>query len=244
MRDDYDKEHVDISHIEMGGSNSSANEQHYRSRLIHRNLPHGQSRNSPAVHIVGYKNVKWMLIHDWFHMVLRFPTSLSILILLLVWVLSIIIFALIYRGMDGRRDECSLGGESETISFHTAFAFSLETCTTVGYGLPGETNAFFWAMRWIAIDSMPSDDMEYDVQCLFNGFFSSLVSPAPNKDPYKSSSLNRQLLNRLTVNGSFTFAFMTLILQNLWWRHTYACTAPLGRITKTTKQTMKRNQIF
>ena len=145
MRDDYDKKHDDISHIEMGGSNSSMNEQHYRSRLVHRNLPHGQSRNSPAVHIVGYKNVKWMLVHDWFHMVLRFPTSLSILILLLVWVLSIILFALIYRGMDGSthlQEECSLGG-NETISFDTAFAFSLETCTTVGYGLPGSTNAFF-----------------------------------------------------------------------------------------------------
>ena len=39
---------------------------------------------------------------------------------------------------------CGLGKDPEVpITYYTAFAFSLETCTTVGYGLPGGSNAFF-----------------------------------------------------------------------------------------------------
>ncbi len=39
--------------------------------------------------------------------------------------------------------ECGLGTAGNPISFGPAFAFSLETCTTVGYGLPNGTNGFF-----------------------------------------------------------------------------------------------------
>lgn len=39
--------------------------------------------------------------------------------------------------------ECGLGTAGNPIQFGPAFAFSLETCTTVGYGLPNGTNSFF-----------------------------------------------------------------------------------------------------
>lgn len=39
--------------------------------------------------------------------------------------------------------ECGLGSAGNPIAFGPAFAFSLETCTTVGYGLPNGTNSFF-----------------------------------------------------------------------------------------------------
>jgi len=39
--------------------------------------------------------------------------------------------------------ECGLGKPGHPIDFSGAFAFSLETCTTVGYGLPTDGNIFF-----------------------------------------------------------------------------------------------------
>ena len=57
----------------------------------------------------------------------------------------IIVFAAVYVAID-RNDlevNCGLGTEGNPIEFGPAFAFSLETCTTVGYGLPNGVNAFF-----------------------------------------------------------------------------------------------------
>ena len=57
----------------------------------------------------------------------------------------IIVFAGIYVVVDGRSPEinCGLGIENDPIDFGGAFAFSLQTCTTVGYTLPSGKNAFF-----------------------------------------------------------------------------------------------------
>ncbi|CAB9514290.1 rectifier potassium channel 2 [Seminavis robusta] len=55
------------------------------------------------------------------------------------------IFAGIYMRIDTDRldENCGLGAPGQPIQLGPAFAFSLETCTTVGYGLPNGTNAFF-----------------------------------------------------------------------------------------------------
>jgi hypothetical protein len=46
--------------------------------------------------------------------------------------------------MDSSHVDCGLGGpDGALITNYGAFAFSLETCTMVGYGLPGGTNTFF-----------------------------------------------------------------------------------------------------
>ena len=71
-----------------------------------------------------------------------------------VWTSSIIVFASIYVAYDHINDEpvCGLGrypeGEEDSsvrdpITFGAAFALSLETCTTVGYGLPNGINSYF-----------------------------------------------------------------------------------------------------
>ena len=39
--------------------------------------------------------------------------------------------------------ECGLSNRGDPIEFYGAFAFALETTTTVGYGLPGGGNGFF-----------------------------------------------------------------------------------------------------
>lgn len=117
-------------------------------RLVHRNLPFQQSRQEIAVvNKTNYKSfkVQRILSQDWYHVFLRQPTWFSLCGLLLFWTTAIIVFALIYQKID--RDnpttECGLGKVNEPISFTPAFAFSLETCTTVGYGLPNGSNGFF-----------------------------------------------------------------------------------------------------
>ena len=55
----------------------------------------------------------------------------------------VIIFAIIYKSLDRVDSDCGLGDGNSTIAFAPAFAFSLETCTTVGYGLPNGVNSFF-----------------------------------------------------------------------------------------------------
>lgn len=57
----------------------------------------------------------------------------------------IIVWAFIYVMVDRSDPQktCGLGANGNPIEFHAAFAFSLETCTTVGYTLPAGVNAIF-----------------------------------------------------------------------------------------------------
>jgi len=117
-------------------------------RLVHRNLPFKQSKQEIAVvNKTIYKGLKVqrILSQDWYHVILRWNTGFSILALLSTWTLMIIIFAGIYMRIDAGAPEtnCGLGTPGNPIKFGPAFAFSLETCTTVGYGLPNSTNGFF-----------------------------------------------------------------------------------------------------
>jgi len=117
-------------------------------RLVHRNLPFHQSQQKVAVEnktdFRSFK-VQRILSQDWYHVFLRQPASLSILFLLILWTCLILLSALIYQKLD--RDNpikmCRLGPNGQPIKFAGAFAFSLETCTTVGYTLPNGVNGFF-----------------------------------------------------------------------------------------------------
>ena len=87
---------------------------------------------------------------DYFHIFLTYPTPYITLVLLLLWTASIMFFALVYFLVD-RLDpsvQCGLAQATDddvvvNIAFYTSVAFSLETGTTVGYGLPGASDAFF-----------------------------------------------------------------------------------------------------
>lgn len=119
-------------------------------RLVHRNLPLHQSKQQIAVtNKTVFRSLKlqYILSHDWFHVILRLPTAVSVFWLLAIWTFVILIFAAVYRNIDTRDPEasCGLGKAGEPILFSAAFAFSLETCTTVGYGLPNSVNSFFEA---------------------------------------------------------------------------------------------------
>lgn len=114
-------------------------------RLVERNLPFGQSRNQIRVH----HNLGWRIFNlvrnDLFHVLMTLPTLVSLVGLIVLWTGVIVLYGALYVLFDHHDPEvsCGLGTVGEPIGFGAAFAFSLETCTTVGYGLPSGTNAFF-----------------------------------------------------------------------------------------------------
>jgi hypothetical protein len=122
-------------------------------RLVRRNLAFGQSRNVVQVHHNQGLRINTLVRHDFFHVLLRRPSWQSLLGLLAVWSLFIIVFALLYVGVDSNQSNksCILGSAEIPIPFRGAFAFSLQTCTTVGYTLPLPSNAFFENCPWLQL---------------------------------------------------------------------------------------------
>lgn len=106
-------------------------------RIVKRNMPFKQSKQK--ISVVNKSLVSSWMLHrvlysDWYHVFLRQPTLLSICFLLSGWTVLVSLFALIYQRIDRNFSDigCGLGKPGEPISFHGAFAFSLETTTTVG----------------------------------------------------------------------------------------------------------------
>lgn len=118
-------------------------------RLVLRDLPFHQSSNvfqvRPSRFSPGQGFRRLLYKEDWLHVLLRLRTRFSLVALLLLWTLLVVIFTFIYVGVDHLNPtlSCGLGPAGFPISYRAAFAFSLETCTTVGYGLPSSSNAFF-----------------------------------------------------------------------------------------------------
>lgn len=115
-------------------------------RLVVRDRPLFQSSNQVRVnHQADRRIFTLMFRYDWFHVILRYNTFYSLFVLLAIWTGMILIFAAIYRHIDGNnpQENCGLAEPPAIITFNGAFAFSLETCTTVGYGLPNGSNSFF-----------------------------------------------------------------------------------------------------
>ena len=118
-------------------SNQSRNQSVFstKHRLVKRDLPFFQSKNRLQVTNQHTSMRLFSLLQgDWFHVVLRMNFATSLLLLLSGWTVAIIIFAGIYMAVDSSSESmnCGLGDSGEPIHFGPAFAFSLETCTTVG----------------------------------------------------------------------------------------------------------------
>jgi hypothetical protein len=116
-------------------------------RLIERNLPFHQSKNKVHIHHEHSRGDLYrLLLYNWFHVFLRLKTPVSLLILLVIWTSIILVFAGLYMANDRINEGIDCGlviSAGEPMNIYTAFAFSIETCTTVGYTLPGDSNAFF-----------------------------------------------------------------------------------------------------
>jgi len=104
-------------------------------RLVDRGLAFHQSSNKVQLrHNQGW-NIYRLLRFNWFHVMLRWPTKYSFSFLVTLWTVSIIVFGQLYLWYDQLNPglHCGLGGsDGSPIDFTAAFAFSLETCTTVG----------------------------------------------------------------------------------------------------------------
>jgi len=90
--------------------------------------------------------------------------------LVIVWSTLIFLFATIYWAADRIhvKQSCGLSGAGNTaITAFTAFAFSLETATTVGYGLPGDNSDSFFRACW---ELQATIWMQMVVQMFFNSF--------------------------------------------------------------------------
>jgi len=119
----------------------------YLPRLITRDYPFQQSSNRVEIVNENTKSLWGLLIKDWFHILLRLPSWVSLPAFAIIWYIFIWVWAFIYQHITNTPSnyskDCGLGNANETLNIMTAYAFSLETCTTVGYGLPGDSNAFF-----------------------------------------------------------------------------------------------------
>jgi hypothetical protein len=117
-------------------------------RLVNRNMPFHQSQNRIAVFNLNWKQrIYKLLVRDWFHVLLRVHILLACLVLIIIWTVAILIWAFIYILSDNYGEnldlDCGLGKAGNPLSFAAAFAFAMETATTVGYGLPSGSNGFF-----------------------------------------------------------------------------------------------------
>ena len=55
----------------------------------------------------------------------------------------VVLFTGLYLAIDGKGSTCGLAAAGSDLDMHTALAFSIETMTTIGYGLPHDNAAFF-----------------------------------------------------------------------------------------------------
>ena len=121
------------------------------NRLVVRDMPFHQSSNVLRIrHQISHRSrgpmrIQSWYLNDWFHVLLRLRTDVSLLFFVALWTVLMLIFAGVYCLVDSHYEaiNCGLGLAGTPISFNGAFAFSLETATTVGYGLPNGGNFFF-----------------------------------------------------------------------------------------------------
>ena len=178
-------------------------------RMVHRNLPFYQSRNRVKVKNSAYKLLWRLMILDWFHTLLRLPAYLSISFLLFLWVLLVAFYAFIYWYLDNIQYghiDCGLGPTPQApIAFMGAFAFSLETCTTVGYGLPGASDAFFEEGCELLVITIFAQMMW---SMMFNAFLFSFFFSLMSKSEFRSSQIifTNKLLINVSVCGQKAYA--------------------------------------
>jgi len=179
-------------------------------RLVKRDLKYHQSSSKFNIRNIHGDN-KWTMITifsgDWFHIILRQHTILSVGLMMGAWVTFIIFFAVIYMYIDKQdeRVKCGLGFDDVPIQFHGAFAFSLETCTTVGYGLPGDQFSFF--------ENCPGLQTAIFFQMMFSMLFNACLLAVVFARISRAEARALQFLFtdkaciRRESNGQFTFEF-------------------------------------
>ena len=104
-------------------------------RLVERNLPFNQSRNILQVeHNQGLKITR-LTLYDFFHVLLRLPSAVTVFVLVILWTASSLFFAAMYYAVDPDEagTDCRLRSFDKPILYATAFANSIQTGSGVGY---------------------------------------------------------------------------------------------------------------
>ena len=104
-------------------------------RLVVRNFPFNQSKNILQVeHDHGLKITR-LTQYDFFHVLLRLPTFVTVLVLVILSTASSLFFAAMYYAVDPDEagTDCRLRSFDKPILFATAFANSIQTASGVGY---------------------------------------------------------------------------------------------------------------
>jgi hypothetical protein len=122
-----------------------------------------------------------------------------------IWTMFLLFFAGIYVWVDNAdpQVDCGLGKSGHPIRFHGAFAFSLETTTTVGYGIPNSGNAFF--------ENCPELQAAIYFQMLcsmfFNAFLLSFVFARLARSEARAAQVlfsNKAIINREVLENGIT----------------------------------------
>ena len=109
-------------------------------RLVRRDEPFNQSSGRIYMRRTG-SGVN--TARDFFNTAISTPTAVLFALIISLYTLVIIVFAVLYLAVDGPDKACGLAPQGESPSFYNVFAFSLETFTTIGYGVPYDTGNFF-----------------------------------------------------------------------------------------------------
>jgi len=81
---------------------------------------------------------------DWFHVLLTQPNLTLVVFLTFVYTFWVVLFAGLYLAVnDNEHPACDLAGTQDELNFGAAFAFSLSTAATIGYGLVDDSLSFF-----------------------------------------------------------------------------------------------------
>lgn len=117
-------------------------------RLLRRDAPSHQSGGHIYMHRTGA--AVGLALNDFFHVALGMPLVLLLMVCMALYTTLILIWTGFYIAADHPGVACGIAPLGEHPNFYRAFAFSLETMTTIGYGLPRD-DSDFWEENCISM---------------------------------------------------------------------------------------------
>lgn len=119
-----------------------------RLRLLRRDAPFRQSTGRIYMHRTGA--ALGLALSDVFHVALAMPYFLLTLLCMMAYTTVMLAFAVLYVLIEGPETDCGIAPIGERPTFYHAFAFSMETLTTIGYGVPQSGANFLQEQEWYA----------------------------------------------------------------------------------------------
>jgi hypothetical protein len=80
---------------------------------------------------------------DWYHVLLTMKSRSLLLVIVCTFTLVVVFYAFMFMLVDDSLEGCGIAPKGQRASFYNAFAFALETLTTIGYAVPYDKGDFF-----------------------------------------------------------------------------------------------------